>query len=268
MSVLDTGRDRQDVSFWGLRLSPMDLDAAVHWITGEARARRSRVVITPNINHLHLAGASPDMQASLDAADLQLADGWPIVAASRLFGPGLPERIAGIDLVQRLLANRNRFSVAILGGPEDSARRLAEQAQPHNRVALVDELTPGWEEESRRRELVARVAAAEPDLTLVAIGAPRQERLAHELKVAVRGPIICCGAAVEVLAGVRPRAPRLVQRLRMEWLFRLALEPRRLGGRYLVAGGTFARLFAGSAVRRAVGAGAPAPSGRPRAGRR
>ena len=62
-------------------------------------------------------------------------------------------------------------------------------------------------DESRSR-LAQRVAAATPDLTLVGIGAPQQEILAHELKPSVTGPIICCGAAIEVLAGMRPRAPR------------------------------------------------------------
>ena len=209
-------------------------------------------MVTPNINHLHLVQTSPEARDAVARADLQLADGWPIVAASRMFGAPLPERIAGIDLVDRLVSSDTEFSVAILGGPSDAAARLANVAARHNRVALVDELGPGWDDPARRGELAARLKAASPNLTFVGIGAPRQEQLAHELKTVVSGPIICCGAAVEVLAGVRPRAPHWVQRLGMEWAFRMAIEPRRLARRYLLAGFTFTRLLGATWARRTV----------------
>jgi N-acetylglucosaminyldiphosphoundecaprenol N-acetyl-beta-D-mannosaminyltransferase len=233
-----------------LRLSHVDLGDAVDWITAAAQASDPAVVVTPNINHLHLIQTSGEAREAVDRADLQLADGWPIVAASRVLGEPLPERIAGIDLVDRLVHSDIRFSVAILGGPSDAATRLAGVASRHNRVALVDELEPGWEQPDRRRELAESLRAASPSLTFIGIGAPRQEQLALELKEVVAGPIICCGAAVEVLAGVRPRAPRLLQRLGLEWAFRLAIEPRRLARRYLLAGLTFVRLLGVSWARR------------------
>ncbi len=126
-------------------------------------------------------------------------------------------------------------------GPHDAAVKLAEVAAQHNHVALVDELRPGWDDPTRRNELATRLKEASPNLTFLGIGAPRQELLAQELKAVVSGPIICCGAAVEVLAGVRPRAPHFLQRVGLEWAFRLAIEPRRLARRYLLAGFTFVR---------------------------
>lgn len=233
-----------DFDFQGLRLSGLQLEEAVQWISSHARARKKAVVVTPNINHLHLVQISDRARNAIEQADLQLADGWPIVAASRILGQPLPERIAGIDLVERLVDSENGFRVAILGGPSDAATRLAERARMSNDVVLVDELRPGWDEEDSRLRLAERVAAAAPDLTLVGIGAPRQEILAHELKPVVTGPIICCGAAIEVLAGMRPRAPRALQRTGLEWAFRLACEPRRLTRRYAIAGGTFLRVLA------------------------
>jgi N-acetylglucosaminyldiphosphoundecaprenol N-acetyl-beta-D-mannosaminyltransferase len=253
----DTSTEDQPFEFCGLRLSSVDLSDAVAWITEAARAHDAAVVVTPNINHLHLVQRSPEARDAVARADLQLADGWPIVAASRMLGTPLPERIAGIDLVDRLVSSDTEFSVAILGGPSDAAARLADVAARHNRIALVDELGPGWDDPARRGELAARLRAASPNLTFVGIGAPRQEQLAHELKPVVSGPIICCGAAVEVLAGVRPRAPRWVQRLGMEWAFRMAIEPRRLARRYLLAGFTFVRLLGATWARRAVSLKSP-----------
>ncbi|HTU84580.1 MAG TPA: WecB/TagA/CpsF family glycosyltransferase [Solirubrobacteraceae bacterium] len=225
--------------FQGLYLTGLQLEAAVEWISAQARARKRAVVVTPNINHLHLVQTSPEAREAIERADLQLADGWPIVAASRILRQPLPGRVAGIDLVQRLVDGEPGFKVAILGGPADAAARLADRARLHNDVVLVDGLGPGWDSRERRSRLAQRVADASPDLTLLGIGAPQQEILAHELNELVAGPIICCGAAIEVLAGVRPRAPRALRRLGLEWAFRLAIEPRRLARRYLVAGSTY-----------------------------
>lgn len=233
-----------EFDFRGLRLSGLELDEAIEWITSQAHARQRAIVVTPNINHLHLVQVSEEARQAIDGADLQLADGWPIVAASRMLGQPLPGRIAGIDLVERLVDADSGFRLAILGGASDSASRLAERVCRGNEVVLVDELRPGWDQARPRAELAQRIAAAAPDLTLLGIGAPRQEILAHELKPSVTGPIICCGAAIEVLAGMRRRAPRPLQRAGLEWAFRLAIEPRRLAGRYAVAGTTFLRLLA------------------------
>lgn len=244
--------DEVPFEFCGLRLSRVDLSDAVAWITEAAQAHHAAVVVTPNINHLHLVQSSREAREAVAGADLQLADGWPIVVASRMLGMPLPERIAGIDLVDRLVNSDTEFSVAILGGPSDAAAKLAEVAARHNCVALVDELAQGWDAPAQRDELAARLKTAAPNLTFLGIGAPRQEQLAHELKAVVSGPIICCGAAVEVLAGVRPRAPLGLQRVGLEWAFRLAIEPRRLARRYLLGGVTFLRLLSVSWARRVV----------------
>ena len=235
--------------FGGLRLADLDLDGAVAWITAQADARRPTVVVTPNINHLHLVETVPRVREAIAEADVQLADGWPLVAASRVLRQRLPERIAGIDLVERLVESPRSFSLAILGGPADTADRLAQRARGVNDVVLVDALPPGWDEPVRLAQLLQRVQAARPDLVLIGIGAPRQELLAHDLKRTVRGPILCCGAAIEVLAGFRPRAPRFLQLLGLEWAFRLAIEPRRLLRRYLVSGTTFLRVLAREALK-------------------
>jgi exopolysaccharide biosynthesis WecB/TagA/CpsF family protein len=98
-----------------------------------------------------------------------------------------------------------------------------------------------WDTVEGIEMLKARLEAERPELVLLALGAPRQELLAQSIKASVSGPIICCGAAVEILGGLRPRAPRWVQAIGLEWAFRMLLEPRRLGPRYAAA----ARAFVG-----------------------
>jgi N-acetylglucosaminyldiphosphoundecaprenol N-acetyl-beta-D-mannosaminyltransferase len=225
--------------FAGLRLADANLEDAVTWITARANAGVPAIVVTPNINHLHLRSTSLSARAAFDAADIQFADGWPLIAASRLLGRPLPGRIAGIDLVGRLVDGRYGLSIAILGGPADTAHRLAERARASNAVVLVEDLAFGWDAPEPRREMLARLQAARPNLVLIGIGAPRQEQLAHDIRSVVGGPILCCGAAIEVLAGLRPRAPELLQRCGLEWAFRLVIEPRRLFRRYALAGASF-----------------------------
>ena len=89
------------------------------------------------------------------------------------------------------------------------------------------------------RAISDAIGAACPNLTLIGIGAPRQELLADSLRRRVCGPIVCCGAAIEVLAGDTPRAPAVLRKTGLEWAFRLIREPRRLGPRYLAAGTSF-----------------------------
>ena len=238
--------------FWPLSLAPLDASAAVEWIVEAARAGHRSLVVTSNIHHLRLASLEPAFRAVVSNAELNVADGWPLVAASRLLpGRSLPGRVAGVDLVDRVLRSEVRLRVAVLGGPPGAATRLAERIADHHQVVLVDELPRGrWNREEELALLEANLVRAAPSLTLIGIGAPKQELLASRLRLVISGPIVCCGAAIEIIAGARPRAPRVVQRLGLEWGFRMLLEPQRLGPRYFGSGSTFLRVFAREFVQR------------------
>lgn len=229
--------------FGPLELMPIAPEEAVEWIVGKAVDETPCLVVTPNINHLRLAEDDARFRDVLRRAELNVADGWPLVLASRLLGAHLPGRVAGIDLVERVLNRGRRLRVAVLGGPPGAAEGLARRISDRHDVALVDPLPPGvWDRPGELERLRARLKAARPNLVLIGLGPPRQELLADALRGVVSGPVICCGAAVEVLAGVRRRAPQLAQKLGLEWAFRLALEPRRLAGRYAVSAAAFLRI--------------------------
>jgi N-acetylglucosaminyldiphosphoundecaprenol N-acetyl-beta-D-mannosaminyltransferase len=228
-----------------LSLAAIDGAAAATWILAAAEAQQPSVVVTSNINHVRLVSADPTFRKVVRKAELNVGDGWPLVAASRILpGVRLPGRVAGIDLVSDVLDRGRHLRVAILGGPPTAAAGLASRVAGRHEIALVDPLPKdAWKDGGDVAGLCTRLSAATPNLTLIGIGPPRQELLANEVRAHVSGPIICCGAAIEVLAGVRRRAPRILQGTGLEWAFRLALEPRRLGPRYLMSGLAFVRIL-------------------------
>jgi len=229
-----------------VRLFGVDIDALA---MGEAVARilswvgdpesRCRYVVTPNVDHTVLLANRADLREAYREASLVLADGWPVVAAARLLGRGLPERVAGSDLAPALFAavSEEPMRVFLLG----AAPGVAEQAAVniHSRwpiVRVTGTYSPplGFENDvEENRRILERIAAARPHLLIIGLGAPKQELWVHRNREKVEARVaLCAGATIDFLAGRRRRAPRWMQRSGLEWLHRVACEPHRLAGRY------------------------------------
>jgi N-acetylglucosaminyldiphosphoundecaprenol N-acetyl-beta-D-mannosaminyltransferase len=199
-------------------------------------------VATVNVAILMMMRSDPRLQAYVDRAALVVADGQPIVVASRGTSRPLPERVAGIDLLEALLARaaRDGFRVYLLGARPTilraAARRMQDRWPGLELCGMADGYFPPDEAPAR----ACAVARSAPDLLVVAMGVPRQEYFVEthwdDLRATV---VIGVGGSLDVLGGVRPRAPRILQRLSLEWLFRLAKEPRRLWKRYLSTNSQF-----------------------------
>jgi N-acetylglucosaminyldiphosphoundecaprenol N-acetyl-beta-D-mannosaminyltransferase len=220
--------------FGGLSLVPFDLETAAGWIVDRAVEEHACIVITSNIAHLPLIRRDRAFLDVVSNAELNVADGWPLVLASRLLrAQRLPGRVAGVDLVATVLRSERRLRVAILGGPPGAAKRLGGWIEGSHDVVAIEPLAAGtWGTLEALDALSERLRRRRPNLVLVGIGDPQQALLAERLLPAVSGPLVCCGAAVEILAGLRRRAPKPIQALGLEWAFRAALEPKRLLPRY------------------------------------
>src|SRR3569623_1168218 len=182
--------------FGGLKLAPFTFEQTVEWVLEAVRERRSCVVVTSNIHHLRLAQRDTRFEEVVGRAELNVADGWPLVAGTRLFSEvSAPERIAGIDLVGQLLAQEAvGIRVALLGGPPGAADMLASSFSPVHEVVYVNPLPAGrWDTPEGLAALRSDLGSAAPTLTLVGIGAPRQEILADSLRDVLSGPAIGCG---------------------------------------------------------------------------
>jgi N-acetylglucosaminyldiphosphoundecaprenol N-acetyl-beta-D-mannosaminyltransferase len=226
------------------------LSAALDRIDALVSAGRGGFVVTPNVDHVVIADRRDDFRDAYAAADLSLADGMPILWASRLLGQPLPEKISGSDLVLPLMrrAAERRWRVFLCGAAPGVADAAAERLRRDLGVEVVGTAAPyvrvgPGEPDPEGDAAVAAIRAAKPDLVLVAFGAPRQELWMHRRRAELAPAILLgIGASLDFVAGRVRRAPRWISNAGLEWLWRLAREPRRLWRRYLVDDPRFAAI--------------------------
>ena len=246
-----------------VRLRALDVHAltergCVDHIISALADHRGGWVVTPNLDILRRADRDAAFRAMIEEADLRVADGMPLIWASRLQGTPLPERVTGSNLIHSLTAAAavQGCRLFLLGGDPGTAERAgAILEERHPGLQVVGHLCPPFGFE-RSEEEMARIEAAlthsSPDIVYVALGAPKQEHLIRRLRPGYPGVWwLGIGISFSFVTGDVRRAPRWVQRIGFEWLHRLCQEPRRLARRYLVDGLPFAaRLFTGAVVRR------------------
>jgi len=225
-----------------LAIDRVTLSTAIDEIDALVAAGRGGMVATPNVDHVVVAERREDFREAYATADLVLADGMPIVWASRLLGAPLPEKVSGSDLVFPLMerAAERGWRVFLLGAGPGIAEAAAESLRRKPGVEVVGTAAPhvrcGQGEDDPEGDAAAGVIrAARPQLLLVAFGAPKQELWMHKHRVDLSPAVMVgVGASLDFLAGRVRRAPRWVSRAGFEWLWRLVREPRRLWRRYLV----------------------------------
>jgi len=241
------------VRIGGLPIDRLTLEGAIAAIDELVSSGRGGAVFTPNVDHVVEYQDNPRLREAYEAASLSLVDGIPVLWASHLLGEPLPEKVSGSDLVTPLLrhAAKQNWRVFLLGGGEgvaQMAKQSLEDSIPG--IDVVGALSPRIdmrEKSEVRAPIVEAVGRAAPHLVIVALGAPKQELFIHETREALRPAVLVgLGASLDFIAGTVPRAPAWMSRSGLEWLFRLAREPRRLWRRYLVRDPRFLLILARS----------------------
>ena len=197
--------------------------------------------MTPNADHIVQILEDENLYEIYRDSYLVFADGMPIVwLSSVLPGMSLKARVTGSDLIFEVVrcCQDTDLKILFVGGAPGIARRAKERLElKYPGVNLLTPICPpfGFEEsEELCRELLDECNMRDPDIIFVGLGCPKQEQWAHaNLNRLKCGPILCTGAAFDFAAGTKSRAPRALQKIGLEWLWRLGQEPLRLGGRYL-----------------------------------
>ena len=232
------------VEFLDLQFATLDIDQVARWVLEALGAPRFRYVVTPNVDHvvrLHNRTAAPWHAAFAAAerdADLCVNDSRILARLARLSGLSLPVT-PGSDLTRILIDTGvpPGTRIVLIGGRDGDAAWLRGRL-PAADVRHFDPPMRVLDSIEAQQAIVDFVEGEQPELTLFAIGAPQSEIVAHRIQQRgkARGVALCIGASIEFLTGAKRRAPRAMQRLGLEWAFRLLSEPRRLWRRYLVEG--------------------------------
>lgn len=233
----------QRVSLFGVEIDNVDMSAATDhvtaWLSGDDS--KCHFVVTPNVDQVVMLQKNEALKAAYQDASLVLADGFPLIVASKLLGKPLPERVAGSELVpalfDRLAFREQSTRVYLLGampGVAVKAARQIDKQWPH--INVVGTYSPpfGFEHDDEECEtILANLEEAKADIVIFGVGAPKQELWAHRFhdRIAAKA-LFCVGATIDFLAGEKAQAPMWMRRCGLEWVHRCASEPRRLASRY------------------------------------
>ncbi len=237
------------IEFLGVDFAEYDLLQTRLWVEAALSAPRFQYIVTPNVDHvvkLHKAPSEhwhADYRLAMASADLRINDSRILARLARLSGIPLTV-VPGSDLTAHLVAHWGaRDAKIVLIGGRDSELAWLRRQLPHATIAGYQPPMGVLHNHDVQIAIAECIEAEQPALTLFAIGAPQSEIVAYRVQQRGRcgGVGLCIGASVEFLSGTKSRAPVFLQKLGLEWAFRLFSEPRRMWRRYLIEG---PRIFA------------------------
>lgn len=227
----------------------MDMSEAVNSIKGLVIREKPAYVVEVNTDVAVKAEKDEDLAEAIKSSSLTFADGKPLVWISKLFHKPLKERIAGSDLIPKILAiaAKNRWKIFLLGGADgvadEAARRLREQ---HNGIDIAGTYAPPFGFEHDHEEIAKinqMIRDADADIVVACFGCPKQEKWAAEnYQECGTAVIICGGGTIDFLAGRVQRCPEWMAKHGLEWFYRFTREPKRLFKRYFIDDPTILRM--------------------------
>ncbi|WP_321947270.1 WecB/TagA/CpsF family glycosyltransferase [Paraburkholderia sp. J10-1] len=223
---------------------PMDaasMDDTVDWIADRTNRRQFTQHVVVNVAKLVNMRSDASLSESVRSCDLINIDGMGVVWAARLLGHVVPERVAGVDLFERLVAMsaERSFPVFFLGGTEEVVARVCAKLKAQFPALKVAGYHHGyfWDDEQKMVESIRESGAR---LLFVAISSPKKETFIERWKEQLGVDFVMgVGGTFDVIAGKVRRAPKWMQMAGMEWLFRVIQEPRRMWRRYLITNSKF-----------------------------
>ncbi|MDS1029693.1 WecB/TagA/CpsF family glycosyltransferase [Bacillota bacterium LX-D] len=220
------------VEILGTKIDKVTMDEALEKISSFIAEGTPRQVVTLNAEIIYRAQSEEKLKFLINNADLVTPDGAGVVWAARKLGTPLPERVTGIDLLQEIVekASIYNWKLYFFGAAptvaETAAKKLQQKYQNLNKNLKIVGTSHGFISSNEMPALLAEINEVKPDVLFVALGAPRQEYWIQKYMAQLKVPVcIGVGGSLDVIAGKVKRAPKIFQKLKLEWLYRLIKEP-------------------------------------------
>lgn len=213
-------------------IDSVTMTEAVRIVENYIKTARPHIVATANAEMIMMANSDVELMDILNNADLVVPDGAGTVWAARHHSYEMPERVAGFDLVQNLLAQgaKKNFKIFFLGAAPDVVEKAKVAAEKKYKGIQIVGIRDGYFSKEQETDIIEEIKNANPDILLVALGVPRQEKWIKKYMEQLNVPVsIGVGGTFDVMAGVVKRAPVWMQKAKLEWLYRGLKQPTRIG---------------------------------------
>lgn len=221
---------RTRVKILGVLVDQVDITTALERINDFVDSKENKLIVTPNAEMIMQAQSDERLQKIINAADLALPDGAGVVIASQILAQAIPERIAGVDVVQKLFAGgvKKGHSFYFLGGAPGIAQQAKERVlASYNNLKIS--VHHGYLTRELEDQVINDIMKKSPDILLVGMGVPLQEKWLAKYLDGFSGLVgMGVGGTFDILAGTKQRAPKWMQQFYLEWLYRVLQEPQRI----------------------------------------
>jgi N-acetylglucosaminyldiphosphoundecaprenol N-acetyl-beta-D-mannosaminyltransferase len=234
------------VHLLGCPVDILTMDETIAMARNALRNKQRLHHVALNVAKLVNMRSDPVLERDVLSSDLVGIDGMGIALAARCFGHKVPERVAGVDLFERLLAlcAEEGFRPFLLGATPDVVQRAADRALDRHPALRFAGIRDGYFKPEQEAEVVAQISASGADCLFVGMPTPRKERFLANHRDRLNVPFIMgVGGSLDILAGHVRRAPGFMQRSGLEWFYRILQEPRRMWWRYARTNTLFAGLM-------------------------
>jgi N-acetylglucosaminyldiphosphoundecaprenol N-acetyl-beta-D-mannosaminyltransferase len=249
---MKTDVGNKKVNILGIAISPFTMEELLG-VTDTSIGSGQRLLIgVVNAAKIVNARKNEELMRSVKQADIVLADGTPVVWLSRLLGTPLPQRLAGIDIMYKILerASQRRYRVYFLGAKADVVKRVVVITAEQYPNLIVAGYRDGYFSDDQYNTVAREIKESKADILLVAMPSPRKENFLAKWYDFMQVPVCHgVGGSFDVMAGVTKRAPLWMQNCGLEWFYRLIQEPRRMWKRYLVTNTAFIGLSISEIIR-------------------
>lgn len=217
------------VDVLGVNIDNITMNKATETILSAVDESLPFSVFTPNAEMVMEAYSDNDFLSIINSASMVVPDGSGVILGAKFLGKDIKEKVAGVELVQSILESGKELSVFIYGGKPGKAAKAAKNIESEYAGIHVCGTEHGYISEEKNGFLTEKISCSDPDIVLVGLGVPRQEKwIASNSDKISKTVFIGCGGTIDILSGESRRAPSFFIKLHLEWLYRLIREPRRL----------------------------------------